>query len=280
MNDAKQSLIPIMNGQYDRIVAIEAQWGIRLHEGDQRPRIDYFHDAVRALTSGEADIYDKYSRLSVEHLAYDMACLREAQRKPLGKLRDETALSPHTDVALQGNKGGSAPRMGRAEKRELSELYKDYTVLFAALFAEIADMSFQGRSEEVDSAIDDIKTVEQTLKQLAEGQIDAAQAKAMVDHLEQDALRERIMQAIESQTIRHAQAEQMIAQLRGAEGKMKAEMQAINQAHFNYKTSQLAVYEESKETLKRLAAQGMNLAGKHVEQALAQTSGKGVGLDR
>jgi hypothetical protein len=66
------AIVELMSGKYAQILTIETEWHIRLHEGDMRPRVEHFHDAVRALTSGSASIYEKNSRLSVEHLAYDI----------------------------------------------------------------------------------------------------------------------------------------------------------------------------------------------------------------
>ena len=278
MSEAKQSLIPIMNGQYERLYAIESQWDIRLHEGDQRPRIDYFHDAIRALTSGEGDPYAKNSRLSVEHLAYDMSQLRLAQSYPAGQLNRTNRGSPHAEVMVAGEQSAAPRGPDRATRADITQLYKDYTVLFAALFAEIADMNFQARSEEVDSAVEDVTKVEEVLKQLANQVINQQQAMQLLDQIEVDALRERVQLAIQSRTIRRAEADQIIDQLKGMEAQMEKEKLVINKAHLNYVTSQLAVYEESKETIKRLAAQGMNLAGKFVEQAVTQAAGRGAGM--
>lgn len=278
MSDAKQALIPIMNNQYQRLYDIEVQWQIRLHEGDQRPRIDYFHDAVRALTSGEADPYARHSRLSVEHLSYDLAQLRLAQAHPAGERNRSNQASPHSEVVAAGEAGAARRGLDRATRAEVAQLYKDYTVLFAALFAEIADMNFQARSDEIDTAVEDIALVEKMLMQLAEGQISKAQAEIMVDQIEQDTLRGKIQQALSSQTIRHLQAEQIIAGLKQSQTRLDAEKASIDKAHLHYVTSQLAVYEESKETVKRLAAQGMNIAGKFVENALSQGAGRGAGM--
>ncbi|MFO0109587.1 MAG: hypothetical protein ACK52W_03515, partial [Alphaproteobacteria bacterium] len=79
----QDAILTLMQGKYEHILPIEAEWGIRFEEGDMRPRIEHFHDAVRALTSG-ADIFDKASRLSVEHLAYDLSQLRQIQSRPVG----------------------------------------------------------------------------------------------------------------------------------------------------------------------------------------------------
>ncbi len=280
MSEAKQSLIPIMNGQYQRLSEIESEWGIRLHEGDQRPRIDYFHDAVRALTSGEANPYGKHSRLSIEHLAYDLDQLRRAQSQPLGLRHRGNQPSPSSDVIKAGDGLTQSRSRGpdRAVRAEISQLYKDYSVMFAALFAEVADMNFKSRIEEVDAAVEDIAMAEDTLKKLAEGHISQQQAAALLDQIEHDELREKLQLAIESRTIRMYEAEQLINGLKGSEAQMENEKMVIEKAHLNYVTGQLAVYEESRETVKRLAAQGMNLAGKFVENAISQNAGRGAGM--
>lgn len=275
----KQALIPIMNGQYERISAIEAQWDIRFREGDQRPRIEYFHDAVRALTSGEVSPYDKNTRLSVEYLAYDLSQLRQIQGNPVGRAHRASSsdeMMKHTPNALSTSKPGGGP--DRVVRQELGQLYKDYTVLFAALFAEIADMNFQSRSEEVDAMVTDISVIEQVLEQLANGQIDKRQAMTMLEQVESDTLRQSTLQAVAGQTIRHAEQERMTAQLRHYENQLENEKQQADKAHLSYVTSQLAVYEEARDTVKRLAAQGMNLAGKFVENAINQSAGRGRGM--
>lgn len=278
MSDAKQALIPIMTSQYNQLYELEARWEIRLHEGDQRPRIDYFHDAVRALTSGEASMYEQHSRLSVEHLAYDLSQLRIAQSQPLGKRHKGNALSASTDLVEAGERGRGLNLPDRQTRAEISRLYKDYTVLYAALFAEVADMNFQTRNDEIDQAVEDIALIEQVLSQLANGAITKQQAEEMLQAVEHDELRERIQAAIARQTILHREAEQIIDGLKRHEDRLEADKQRIEQAHLNYSTAQLAVYEQSKDTVKRLAAQGMNIAGKFVESALGQQAGRGAGM--
>lgn len=279
MSEAKQSLIPIMTGQYQRLYEIESEWGIHLKEGDMRPRIDYFHDAVRALTSGEADLYAKHSRLSVEHLAYDIDQMRHAQNQPLGKKQLGSQQSPHLDVVPADGPAQSRRRgPDRATRAEITQLYKDYSVLFAALFAEVADMNFKSRIEEVDAAVEDIAVAEEVLNKLANNSINQQEAQALLDSIEKDELRERIQLAIQSRTIRMYEAEQLIAGLKASEAQIENEKMVIEKAHLNYVTGQLAIYEESKDTIKRLAAQGMNLAGKFVENAISQSAGRGSGL--
>ena len=272
---SKQSLIPVMNGQYEQIAAIESQWGIRLKEGDMRPRIEYFHDAVRALVSGEASLYEKNSRLSVEYLAYDLSQLRMIQGNPAGTLHRGTQGSTRTDLAPAGQPASRRSSPDSATRRELAQLYKDYTVLFAALFAEIVDMNFQSRADQVDQAVQDITNIDSILKQLRSGKMRRDQALALLEEVEQDHLRQRVQQALGGQALSAGQYDQLAGQLQQFEQQLESEKQKADKAHTAYRTSQLAVYEESRETVKRLAGQGMNLAGKFVESAISQAAGRG-----
>lgn len=278
--ESKAALLPILHGQYGKILSIEEEWGIRFAQGDHRPRIEYFHDAVRALTSGAADIYGKHSRLSVEHLAYDLAMLRQVQSKPAGVINRATELSAGSELVKAEEAGASRSRKpDRATRAELATLYKDYTVIFAAIFAEVADMNFKSREEEMDTSIADIGLVENVLKQMESGRMNKAQAEAALDEIELDELREKMLAALrQNKKIGLAELNALSGQIKGIEGNLKAEMQKVDTAHLHYVTAQLAVYEESKDTVKRLAGQGMNLAGKFVDQALGQSAGKGAGL--
>ncbi len=272
------ALIGILNSHYDEIYAIEKQWGIRFKEGDMRPRIDYFHDAVRALTSGEADMYAKNSRLSVEYLAYDITQLRMIQGNPIGKIYKAKEPSSSTDIITAEDMLASRNRgPDKAVRRELAQLYKDYTVIFAALFSDIADGNFKARCEEVDAAVEDIALVENILAKLAEGRINAAQASQLCERIENDALRRRILNEIIHSEVRQAEAERIISELRSAEARLEEEKRTADKAHMTFLTSQLAVYEDAKETVKRLALQGLNIAGKFVENAMAKAQGHGRG---
>lgn len=126
--------------------------------------------------------------------------------------------------------------------------------------------------------VTDISVIEQVLEQLANGQIDKRQAMTMLEQVESDTLRQSTLQAVAGQTIRHAEQERMTAQLRHYENQLENEKQQADKAHLSYVTSQLAVYEEARDTVKRLAAQGMNLAGKFVENAINQSAGRGRGM--
>ena len=273
----QQAIIDLMHGKYVQIVPIEEEWGIRLHEGDMRARIEYFHDAVRALTSGEADIYQKNSRLSVEHLAYDIAQLRLVADKPIGKINRATEKSAGSNLVRKGDAGATSikhpPQTVRAN---IVALYKDYTVFFAAVFAEISDRNYQSRVDAIDGAVEDLALLEQVIKQLTAGKISTAQALEEIMHVEHDELRERLQQQLNHKQVSANEKQKILSSLGIIQSNLDKEKKSIETAHMNYATSQLAVYESSKDVIKQLNTGGLNLAGKFVENAM-QAAGKGKG---
>lgn len=271
------AIIELMHGKYNQLLAIEGEWSIRLHEGDWRPRIEHFHDAVRALTSGEADIYARNSRLSVENLTYDLGQLRQIQEKPVGLINRATEKSASTAVVKQGEAGAGFVKMPPAAVRQqLLSLYRDYMVFFAALFAPVADRNFQSRVDTIDSAVTDLDQVEHVMTQLAAGKISTAEAMAEMMHVERDDLRERIQAMLTKKNLTAREKQEALAMIAQIEKGLNNEKKKLEQSHLQYVTGQLAVYEDSKETIKRLGQQGLNLAGKFVENAM-QAAGKGKG---
>lgn len=275
------AIVELMSGKYQQILPIEIEWGIRLHEGDMRPRIEHFHDAVRALTSGEADIYAKHSRLSVEHLAYDIAMLRQIQNKPVGTINRVTEKSTSSALVKQGEAGASPKRMPpQAVRSDLAALYRDYTVFFAALFAEVADRNYMSRSETIDGSVADVGLVEDIIKKLIAGKITNAQASHELMHVERDDLRERLQTMLARNTLSAREKQEAIALIEQIEKGLAKEKKALDTAHLNYATGRLAVYEDSQDIIRKLGMAGLNLAGKFVEQSLQASQGPGRGQGR
>lgn len=275
------AIIQLMNAKYAELLPIETQWGIRLHEGDMRPRIEHFHDAVRALTSGSADLYEKHSRLSVEHLAYDLGQLRAIGDRPLGYINRATEKSASTEIVRAGEAGASIPKMApQAVRSQIVMLYRDYTVFFAALFAEVADRNFQSRSEAIDGSVSDLGLIEQIITALVMGKMSNTQAMSELMHVERDDLRERMQAMLARKQLSAREKQEALAMLAQIEKGLTAEKKALDQSHLSYATGQLAVYEDAKETVKRLANAGLNLAGRFVENAMNAAQGKGQGRGR
>lgn len=272
------AIIELMHGKYSQILPIETEWGIRLHEGDWRPRVEHFHDAVRALTSGSGDMYVKNSRLSVENLAYDLGQLRQIQGKPVGLINRATEKSAGSALIKRGDATPGTPKMPpQAVRGQIVSLYRDYMVFFAALFAQVADMNFQARSDEIDSSTSDLDLIEQVIGQLVAGKIDATQAVNELMHVERDDLRERVQGMLAKKGLSAREKQEALALIGQIEKGLSEEKKRLDASHLSYATGQLAVYEEAKETIKRLQTQGLNLAGKFVENAMAQSAGKGKG---
>ncbi len=275
-NLAKQkALLPVLDRQYQEIRGIESDWRIFGREGDFRPRIEYFHDAVRALTSGDKAT-DKNSRLAVERLAWDVSMLRHIQAKPLHAGRSDQHFSPHTEVTTESNLPGGV-RPDSAVRAELAKLYKDYTVLFVALLAETADMNAQVRTDEMNTLVEDCHTLSDLLDKLTKGKISLAEMLAAADHLENDKLREEVATHLHKHKPSAQELAQAASSIQNARAAFDKEIAAIDAAAMNFSTGQLAVYEDSRDTVKKLAAGGMNIAGKFVETAVAavQRGGRG-----
>lgn len=275
------AIIELMHGKYQQLAAIEGEWGIRLNEGDMRPRIEHFHDAVRALTSGSDDIYARNSRLSVENLAYDLSLLRGIPDRPVGYINRTTEKSFSTALVKQGEAGAGIPKMPpQGVRTEIAQLYRDYTVFFAALFAEVADKNFKTRVDAVDASVADVGLIEQILEQLMAGKMSNQQAMQEMNHVERDDLRERIQQMLARKVLSGTEKQAALSMLGQIERGLNQEKKQVEQAHLNYATGQLAVYEESKDTVKRLASQGLNLAGKFLDNAMQNARGAGRGQGR
>jgi hypothetical protein len=71
-----------------------------------------------------------------------------------------------------------------------------------------------------------------------------------------------------------------VAFVQNARHQIKQEMQELDKAGMRFASSQLMVYEQSRDIVKKMAAQGMNIAGKHTAQTVAEPDkGRGSGRD-
>ncbi len=266
----QQALIAMLNRIYGEIRIIEEQWAIRVSENDYRPRIEYFHDAIRTLSSGETGAY----RLSVEMLAYDIALLRHIQASPFKRSKNtKTNLSPSTDVAFpspQSRAGGGDASV----KAELMELYKSYSLLFAALLADTADRNYQARTDEKNTEVEDMAQLAQAVKLAAQKKDVEIDLEAIADqHVEDPDMINKILFAFHNgKQKKRILASEALRKLKEMMDTCDKEIKTIEKAHFTYVTSQLAVYEGARDTVKKMAAQGMNIVGQFVANAVAEAT--------
>jgi hypothetical protein len=270
------AFLSLMQGKYSEIRDIEMRHQIFGHEGDYRPRIEYYHDAVRALASPADDGLTKDSRLSIERLAYDAEMLRLITARPLVVGRGEQHYST-SDALVVTADAGDGLHPDRRTKQQLSDAYRDYTVFFIAMMAESAEDNVKARKDENDVLIQDCHRLETMLTQLAAGGIDIATVIKAAMLIEHDGLRRKILALLNQGKPNRDELNSASNSVRDARNYFNAEQKTLDAAGMRFSTSQLMVYEASKDTIKQLSSQGLNVAGKFMKQSLdGQGQGRGT----
>jgi len=272
----QEQLIALMTRIYMDLHGIESEHNLLAGEGDYRPRIEHFHDAVRALSSQDAAHLEPGGRLSVELLAYDLSALRYLQTMPLASLK------PHGGV---GTSPGTAPvavrdgdlivkskRPSRQVRERICELYQHYAVLFAAMMKPLADRDYLDRVDTLNQDVKDLHGLVDQLNKMAAGKGSLNHVVSAVQHLEDDSLRHELMEFMRADKYKKKDnLIKLVAFLKSHMGKLDQQIAGIDAAHMNYVMAQLGIFEGSRDMLKKLAAQGMNLVGKFVQNAVAES---------
>ncbi len=271
MSTAEQeSIVGLLTRIYIEISEIEAQYQLLAGGGDFRPRIEHFHDAVRAFSAGTDD-----ERLSVELLAYDLSCLRYLVGMPLASFKpDSPDLSPRSDVVVVDDSGLTVKRgrPDRVVKERISELYQNYAVLFAALLKQNADRDYQDRIDSLNQDVEDLHKLSASIQAMVGDFKNLPKVMAAIQHLDEDDLRQQLLNFMQQQKYtKKDNLKKLMDFLKGHAGSKDSAIAGIEDAHLNYVMAQLGIYENSKDTLKKMAAQGMNLVGKFVENAIAES---------
>lgn len=288
----RDALTSIMNATYEKVRAIEHDYGLRVGDTDYRPRIEYFHDAVRVLSHRPEDMYLPQTRLSVEHLAYDMSCLRYIQDRPLAKLAHDAPASqmrnpPAGMARLAPPPNSIREPVGEARpvplgvKAELTEHYRSYTVMYAALFAESANTNFQTRQADNDSKVEDMAQLEQMINMLERGQIKIEQVTEAIAQIDDGDLRKKMQAVLQQRSAKKRDKMAMLTHL--LKQKMLGvdeETKVMDKAHMSFLTGQMMMFQQCKDIVNQLSAQGMGLAGRFLEEALSQSAGRGAGYER
>lgn len=272
----RDALIGLMQNCYEEIRAIESQYQLLVEAGDLRPRIEYFHDAVRALTAHPEAIYQLRTRLSVEWLAWDLSFLRYIQDKPLAKLNRNPVMGSGHAVTKRGAAYDSVPAPVRGN---LAGHYRNYTVFFAALFADPVDRNFQARVESMNHDVEDIAQVEQMLQMLEQGsaQVKEEQVEQMIQMLDNEEVKQKLMVVLHQRAMkRREKLAAARALLKEAMKEIDGQISALDKAHMSYLSGQLVLFQDAKDIIKRLSGQGLNLAGQFLDAAMQQ-AGKGQG---
>lgn len=262
-----EAIVALLNRIYLDIVEIEQRYKLFAGCGDMRPRIDFFHDAVRAFTAG--DMNDK--RLNVELLSYDLRCLRYIQQMPLSPFREggETFSPTHEIMTTQGDLMASDSRPDRKIKSQIADLYQNYAVMFSALLKPAADHDYKERIDELNNEVHDIQTITQ---QFENKTINTTTVARLAQQLEQAELRIILVKFLQEDKHKNKDdVKKLVGHLKNLIKQKDKTIKDIENAHLRFASAQLAVFEESKDMLKKLATQGMNIVGKFVENSVANT---------
>jgi hypothetical protein len=270
----QESIIALLTRIYGDIYAIELEFQLLAGDHDFRPRIDYFHDAVRAFSARDAGQPEPGERLSVELLAYDVSCLRYIQSMPLAPFRPHgVVLSPHSDMVKVDPALTVKPkRPDRALREHIAELYQSYAVLFSALLKPMADRDYKERIGDLNTEVQDINTLIQQLQGVNSGKTSVNTLVAAIQQLDEDELRHLLSTFVQQQKYNKKEDVRKLTQfLKGYSIKKDGDIDAIETAHMNYALAQLGIFEGSRDMLKKMAGQGLNLVGKFVDASMAET---------
>lgn len=274
-----EQIVSLLTRLVGEISPIEEEFSLFVGEGDFRPRIEYFHDAIRAYTSGDNKHREDGGRLVIEQLAYDMECLRYIHKMPMAPFKPQGNMkSPRVDVVnLDQNLVAQAKRMERAVREELVNHYQHYAVLFAALLKPIADADYYDRSDELNHGVADVSGIIAQFEAQLKGKGDKEILMQLILHLEHETLRKELLAFVQHpKSAQKDQIQKMITYLKGDIKKKDAVLKTIDKAHESYAMNQLAVYENSRDLLKKMAGKGMNLVGQFVENSIRDTqTGRG-----
>ncbi len=280
LTDEQQQLIALLRSLYQEILPLEQELGLLLSDRDQRPRVDYFYDAPRALMDAAMPSALRLERLSLEWLAYDAVAIRYLENKPLSALQPhqryqspETRLSKRKSGELQTKRSAN-----REDKDVLSRLYLRFGVAFVALFKPFVDRDHRALVEELEVTAQEISDVKAGVDALGQGTISAAALEDMAAHCHNELITKLIRALLEKQRYKQSENIKSALNVLTAEiAKKDTQIVDVQRAHLNFATSQLALYETGKDVVKQLANQGLNVAGQHLDQAMTQNASRDRG---
>ena len=268
----KDSLVPLLVRLYEEIREIEVEHELWASPDDYRPRIERFHDAVRAYTSGVSP-YERGSRLAIEWLSSDLELLRAIQANPLFAMPGTKRGATGKDVAVRvnirttGGEGDSQSRRSmRGVRSELAKRYQHYAVMFAALLAETADMNHQERMEERDLLVEELENVKQKANTLSSMDLRHLAGQMVADPQLAAIISSMMPQGVLAQP-------DAIRRITHAQNRIDQQQQQLENAHISWLSNQRAFYQDGKEVVTQLMQHGLNLAGRFLQQAMTQGMG-------
>lgn len=277
----QQQLLDQLRSEYQHIYALEEELNLRVGQKDSRIRIDYFYDAPRALTGDSLPLDYRRLRLSLDWLAYDATAIRYLEHNPLAQLKpsDQHFAASTELIVVDPNVPDKANKPNRAQKNALKHHYLRFGVLFVALFKPFADRDYRDKQEEMEEQLSMLAQVENMLEQLATGAISVEQVTALLPMIDDPKLKAKLEALLADERYHDPQAmkEAMSLSAGAVDGK-EVGLKQNEKTHMEFLTAQLAMYEQSKDFVKQLAGQGLNIVGQHMDQAMSQSTDRGRGM--
>jgi hypothetical protein len=268
----KDALLPLLNDLYQQIYALEMDHKLWAGKNDYRPRIELFHDAIRAYTSGEQP-YGNQGRLTLENLSADIEALRKVQAAPLRAMPQSPRQSVSTAVVKPAPRKNSSPYSNRRQlSTELKILYKNYTVMFVALLAETADMNHASRVDEKDAIVTELSGVKDAMGQGSTVNLQKIADYEVLDPEIRDIIGTMLPKGVVSQ-------DEALNAIKSAQNFLDGQIQDLEQVHTQWLSGQLASYQEGKDFVQQMMRQGLNMAGKFLQESMQQgMDGPGRGM--
>jgi len=184
-------------------------------------------------------------------------------------------MSPSTAVVAPSYRDLEVPhkRPDRVVREQISDWYQRYAVLFSALLKPVADRDYHDRVDDMNQDVEDLHHLSSqcTNYQNNKGNVDKIAEAVM--HIEDPGLRHELQKFMHDKKYKRMDCmDKLVNLLKTTIGDKNKDIKALDGAHMNYALAQLGIYEGSKEMIKSMAKQGMNLVGKQVKSALGEAS--------
>lgn len=158
------------------------------------------------------------------------------------------------------------------ESQRLSTAYARYVVMYAALLAETVDHNYKDLLSDLEDLVQDAYQLEQLIEEMdrqqEEPQLDMEELKRMLQYIDNPELTEAILALLmEEERRKQLASEEAIHAAQQIQSSTNKEIEKLEKQHFAFCASRLALYEQSQDIVKGLAAQGLNIAGQFTQVA-------------
>ncbi|MBI1276382.1 hypothetical protein GC177_10510 [bacterium] len=164
--------------------------------------------------------------------------------------------------------------------------YEKYAMLFAAALADTVNDNYKVELEELDDLVRDASKLLRRIEEMERGgpKLSIAQLQRLLHEVDNPELKRRIAMLLKQERVDTSSSQsgggnkippaQLIKKVMK---QVDQEIDRLEQEHMNFLTGQLSSYEESKDLIKQLAAQGLNLAGKFTEAVAGVSAARDKG---